>query len=408
MGKPMSNDTVIYGQGHGVDLERVNWTTIEQVVANEIGNESMSGGISAAKKSVQDAQANPKLKNPYVKVGVAGKDLVFRIKDKGILKDTEIDTTLIRDYVRKREAHQTGQATPEGEADPAVVERVGKEVRDAIVANSAEPAMEQLSQAKAALKEHDYVLAALKVGAAASNIRKNLAAIRRPDKIIADALHHFGQGLDPRHIDPRQFDKKIKEIREGLDKAAKSLAQYEEAIEKLETQQPPPATTNGNANANYREKFDRILRANTAIMAQLRQYVAQGPGLETEAANIAKVAGKVTTGVQAANALTMASNLNHRIDQLLTDFMNTQFPMRAGEGESNTEDMTDEDKRKVFGPMNTKSMDLSGKLLGCKDALAELLVPVCRDLAERFPEHKQRAEEIVTGLYTKIEARKIS
>lgn len=70
--------------------------------------------------------------------------------------------------------------------------------------------------------------------------------------------------------------------------------------------------------------------------------------------------------------------------------------------------MTANDKLRVFGVMNTKSMDLSGKLLGCKGEMAELLMPVCNDLAARFPEHKERAAEIIVRLKKVIEARKIS
>lgn len=102
MGKPMNNDTVIYGQGHGIDLEKVNWATIQKVVEGEVGDVSITTGINNAKAAVAEAKNDTKLKNPYVKVGVVGRDLVFRIKDKRTLVDKEIDTVLLKGFVAKQ------------------------------------------------------------------------------------------------------------------------------------------------------------------------------------------------------------------------------------------------------------------------------------------------------------------
>lgn len=111
MGKKMEKATVIYGQSKELSPKDVKWVDLEKVIRQNIGPEEEISGLNAGKKAVAEAAVDKKLKDAYVKVGEIGANLVLRIKDKGVLIDTELDTILVKDYANKKQAFAQ-KATP--------------------------------------------------------------------------------------------------------------------------------------------------------------------------------------------------------------------------------------------------------------------------------------------------------
>jgi hypothetical protein len=117
MGQKMDKTTVIYGQSKDLAPKDVKWAEVEKAIKAKIGDEEIEG-LQNAKTAVAQAMANKKLQSPYVKVGEIGDNLVLRIKDKGLLKDTEKDTILVKDYKAKKQAF----ANKPAQSKPAVIQ----------------------------------------------------------------------------------------------------------------------------------------------------------------------------------------------------------------------------------------------------------------------------------------------
>lgn len=106
MGKAMDKSSVIYGGKTTVGLTSVNWTEIERLILEQVGDEPLATPLAGARKAVDAAKKDKSLEKAYVKVGLVGKDLVLRIKDVRTLIDKEIDSILVKQFEQKRDAHQ--------------------------------------------------------------------------------------------------------------------------------------------------------------------------------------------------------------------------------------------------------------------------------------------------------------
>ena len=84
------------------------WKDMEEALAVDLG---IGVELAKAKKAVAENAKKPEFTDPYVKIGVAGADLVFRIKQsRHILRggDIEVDTVLVKGYdaQKKKKAEQ--------------------------------------------------------------------------------------------------------------------------------------------------------------------------------------------------------------------------------------------------------------------------------------------------------------
>ena len=105
MGKSMDKATVIYGGKTTVGIGSVNWTEVERLIKEEIGDEPIGTPLAGARKAVDEAKKDKSLDKAYVKVGLVGSELVLRIKDVRTLVDKEIDSILVKQFKQKKEAH---------------------------------------------------------------------------------------------------------------------------------------------------------------------------------------------------------------------------------------------------------------------------------------------------------------
>lgn len=105
MGKSMDKATVIYGGKTTVGIGSVNWTEVERLIKEEIGDEPIGTPLAGARKAVDEAKKDKSLDKAYVKVGLVGSELVLRIKDVRTLVDKEIDSVLVKQFKQKKEAH---------------------------------------------------------------------------------------------------------------------------------------------------------------------------------------------------------------------------------------------------------------------------------------------------------------
>jgi len=96
----MDKSSVIYGANQAQKLKAWNdWNGVTAAIKADVGDKSPHS-LSKAKVALQDARDDDKMtadKQAYIKVGVVKKDLVFRVKSKGI-KDLEYDGVLLKNY----------------------------------------------------------------------------------------------------------------------------------------------------------------------------------------------------------------------------------------------------------------------------------------------------------------------
>jgi hypothetical protein len=393
----MDKAAVIYGQANGVLLDQVNWTTIQQAITAELGPEPVTG-LNDAKKAVANAKKNQALNNPYIKVGLAGGDLVLRIKDKRTLLDKEIDTVLIRGYKAKLENYRKNLKKAENadlqEADSEVVKKMTIEFNSSIAAQLPNPT--QVAAAKKAVEERDYQQAIVKVGGLAKKVRTGLNNLRKFDVFLSEICK--SRNWDLRHVDQKKFSKKKAEVLAVLEKTEKIVSKLESETATIEHEQPAPATSNAGADQNYRNRFDLVLSTNQQIIRELQGILNQGNVLLQNAVSVAGQGERAKTADAAGEVTTAATQINSRFRSLLKVMIDTQYPMRHGLGNSATKQMTADDVKNVFSPLNTKSMNLTGKTIEVFRGVQAQLEPVLEDLAARFPEHRAVIAESLARL----------
>jgi hypothetical protein len=233
MGTTMDKDKVIYGQGHGVPLNQINWNALQQAIVAEVGLERVTG-LADAKNAVTAAQRNPALQSPYVKVGMAGNDLVLRIKDKRTLKDKEIDTVLIKgykaklqDYRRKLEAVKNAGMQ---QADPALLKKMIDTISQCLEGELPNPT--SIGEAKKAVAERDFGLAFAKVGGLSKMIRNAKSHLRKLDVFAEEVCktNHW----DIRHVDLKKLTKKYQGVVAVVEKTEKLLQKLELEVAEME------------------------------------------------------------------------------------------------------------------------------------------------------------------------------
>lgn len=132
----MDKDDVIYGGDSAkVPVAKVNWTAVQSAVEQAVGPDTPILNLTAAKTAVAEAKAGKGAAKTYVKVGLVGKDLVLRVKTPGTLKDTEVDTILVK-------------------GAKAIMERIAQESRQTARENIEKNELSKTSDVHEAAAEH--------------------------------------------------------------------------------------------------------------------------------------------------------------------------------------------------------------------------------------------------------------
>ncbi len=391
----MDKSTVIYGQGNGVPVAKVNWTVIREAITAEIGPEPITG-LNAAKSAVEDAKKDKSLDGAYVKVGLDGSDLVLRIKDKRTFKDKEIDTTLIKGYKKlKAEYLKNLELVAKSdmvEVDPKVYDTMVLELGRNIMADAPNPT--QVTEAKQAIANKDYVMALTKVGGLAKKVRNGLKNMNSFDDFIAKICKTMK--WDPRHLDDKALstlNKKRKEVIGVLEKTNRIVEKWEEEVEEMESKLPTPTTT--STDPAYQQRFNLILKTNKAIVEEVKTKSAQAASVRASVEKLVTAGKAIKTAEQATQVINSLGVLETRFRKILTEAIDIHYPMRKGLGTSDTKTMSLEDKRDVFGPINQRGMDWNGKTLDHHVAIVSATEPFLNDLASRFPELREGALAIL-------------
>jgi capsule polysaccharide export protein KpsE/RkpR len=110
MGKKMDKATIIYGANKSVPLANFNgYAEVTETVQKYIGpNEQVN--LTEARRAVQEANADKKMKTAYIKVGEVGSDLVLRAKQDKWNGDIEYDGVLVKGYKAKVTAFDKAKA----------------------------------------------------------------------------------------------------------------------------------------------------------------------------------------------------------------------------------------------------------------------------------------------------------
>ena len=237
-----------------------------------------------------------------------------------------------------------------------------------------------VTECRSAIQMGDLPAAAVKSGAATSRVKKLQRVLRNPSFELCGGYCDRFQ-VDVRDIDMGEFAGPLGDLRNAVRDIVQEVDELDDQIAELLDQQQDPQSASDVEQ--QQEIFARVLRTNKAIVVELKRIVQEAGRLIQESTRIRDTALNVQRGELAGDVMLELQRLHDDWRQAQESFQTNQYPMRKGEGDSSTSDLSRED-RNSLAPLNTQSMQLQKKLGNTADIVAEAAQEALEHLATTF------------------------
>ncbi len=243
MGKKMDKDDVIYGK---VALTSVSWNKIEEAA---LPIKIPPNLLGEAKRKLKEVQKQ-KLTKPYVKVGLAGTDLVLRIKEDKTLGE-EIDAVLVKNYKKQRDDLDQKCAGVIREINTII--KSGVEDQIAGVPAMMDKVRDYLANHKTTDAENEVI----KIRTRFVNIGKSIRTPEMMVKVEAEKL-----GVPPEEVDLKKVLPRLNaanaELRKVQAEFAKLERDFENHLDTVALNDPVASKNDPHYQRDYQEVVDKF------------------------------------------------------------------------------------------------------------------------------------------------------